>query len=146
MAGKGKGTARKEASKKRAAVSGSSRAGLVFPVGRMTRYLRAKRLSERCSGLAGCFMAAVLEYLVDEILDQAGDRCLEEPQNKNQKKPRIKPRHLQQAIWQDDELHKLCHQIQISEGGYQATTETMALLWPKHKTAQKAGAAATQEE
>ena len=144
MAGKGKGTARKTASKKKAPVSGNEKAGILFPVGRMTRYLRAKRCSERCSVLAGCFMAAALEYLVEEILVQAGDNCLEEPQNKKQVKPRIKPRHIQQAIRQDDELHKLCHQIQISEGGFQATTETMALLWPKHKTAQmKAGAAAT---
>ena len=146
MAGKGKGTARKAAASKKKNVSGTTKAGLVFPVGRMTRYLRAKRISERCSGLAGCFIAAALEYLVEEILVQAGDNCHEEPQNKNQKKPRIKPRHIQQAIWQDDELHKLCHQIQISEGGYQATTETMSLLWPKHKTAQKAGATATQEQ
>ena len=35
-----------------------------------------------------CFMAAALEYLVEEILVQAGDNCLEEPQNKKQKQRR----------------------------------------------------------
>ena len=41
----------------------SSRAGLTFPVGRLTRYLRQGNYSKRCSPGAGIFMAAVLEYL-----------------------------------------------------------------------------------
>ena len=52
--------------------SGSSRAGLIFPVGRLSRMLRQGRYAARVGGGAGVFMAGVLEYLTLEMLDMAG--------------------------------------------------------------------------
>ena len=40
--------------------SSSSRAGLIFPVGRCNRYLRQGRYAQRLGGNAGVYMAAVL--------------------------------------------------------------------------------------
>jgi len=54
-------------------VSGSSRAQTLFPVGRLNRYIKQGRYSERSSSTAGAFLAAVLEYITAEILELAGD-------------------------------------------------------------------------
>ena len=46
--------------------------GLLFPVGRLGKHLRQGRYSERVGKGGAIFMAAVLEYLVCEILELAG--------------------------------------------------------------------------
>ena len=56
-------------------------------------------------------MAAVLEYLACEILELAGNAC------KEHNKKVITPRHLQLAIRNDDELHKIMAQTTIASGG-----------------------------
>ena len=139
MAGKGKASPRKAKAGGKKITSGQERAGIIFAPARMTRLLRGKRVAERCSQLAGVFMAGALEYLVEEVLDQAGEFCREA------KKKQIRPRHIMQAVRTDDELSKLCYQIQFAEGGVaQDSTGTMAQLWPKLKSAQGAPGA-TQE-
>ena len=143
MAGKGKGSPRKAGrTKGSATVTGAARAGTVFAPARFTRYLRAKRVAERVSALAGVFMAGALEYVVEELLASAGDHCLE------MNKKTIKPQHLQLAISGDDELMKMCHQIHIADGGQpKDRSGTMAMLWPKSKYANPTGAdGATQEK
>ena len=53
--------------------SRSARAGLLFPVGRIHRFCRKDMWPGRKVGkLAPIFMTAVLEYLVAEVLEQAG--------------------------------------------------------------------------
>ena len=104
-----KGLGRKKGSK---AVSGSSKAGLIFPVGRMGRYLKQGRYSERFGKGASIFMAAVLEYITCEILELAGNAAEEN------KRSTIAPRHLQLAVRNDEELAKLMSQVMISSGGY----------------------------
>ena len=87
--------------KKRKAVSSSSRAGLIFPVGRTGRYLKNGRYSDRIGLSASVFLAGVCEYLASEILEMAGDICVEH------KKQRITPRHIQLAVRNDVELNKM---------------------------------------
>lgn len=58
MTGRGKG---KTSGKK--AVSRSSKAGLQFPVGRISRYLRKGKYASRIGAGAPVYLAAVLEYL-----------------------------------------------------------------------------------
>lgn len=53
--------------------SRSSRANLVFPVSRVQRYLKAGRYAERIGEGAGVYLAAVIEYLVAEVLELAGN-------------------------------------------------------------------------
>ncbi|KAJ7830585.1 histone 2A [Mycena leptocephala] len=80
----------------------SSKAGLQFPVGRMHRLLKKGNYAQRVGAGAPVYLAAVLEYLVAEILELAGNAA------RDNKKKRIIPRHLQLAIRNDEELSKVC--------------------------------------
>ena len=109
MAGKGKGGRGKSAGAR--AVSRSSKAGLQFPVGRIARFLKQGRYSERVGAGAPVYLAAVLEYLAAEVLELAGNAA------KDNKKTRIVPRHIQLAIRNDEELNKLLANTTIAAGG-----------------------------
>merc|ERR1719239_2081326 len=56
-------------------------------------------------------MAAVIEYLVAEILELAGNAA------KEFKKGRITPRHILLAVANDEELHQLLKNVTIAQGG-----------------------------
>ena len=86
--------------------------GLVFPIGRVGRYLKKGRFSERVGKGAGIFMAAVLEYITCEIIELAGSVAAEHGRKT------IAPRHLQLAVRNDEELAKMMSATLISEGGY----------------------------
>ncbi|KAJ2775528.1 histone H2A.Z [Coemansia nantahalensis] len=91
--------------------SRSSKAGLQFPVGRVHRYLKRETLTAtRVGAKAAVYTAAVLEYLVAEVLELAGNAA------RDLKSKRISPRHLQLAIRGDDELDVLV-KATISGGG-----------------------------
>ncbi|BGP15835.1 hypothetical protein JCM10213_005681 [Rhodosporidiobolus nylandii] len=91
-------------------ISGQERAGLVFPVGRLRRYLK-KAYRTRVGSTAPVYLAAVLEYLTAEILELAGNAA------RDNKKSRIVPRHLQLAIRNDEELDRVFDGVTISSGG-----------------------------
>ena len=113
----------KRTGKKAAPKTNSSRAGLIFPVGRMCRKLRQGRYSTRVGMGGGVFMAAALEYLTMEIIDLAG-QCADE-----HKKKTIAPRHIQLAVRNDEELNKLMAAAQLSQGGVRPNVE--AALFPR---------------
>lgn len=48
-------------------MSRSSRAGVIFPVGRMMRYLRKGTFKYRIGAGAPVYMAAVIEYLAGKL-------------------------------------------------------------------------------
>ncbi|TFK32323.1 histone H2A [Crucibulum laeve] len=114
MSGKGKAgksggkAASGDASKSQ---SRSAKAGLQFPVGRVHRLLKKGNYAQRVGAGAPVYLAAVLEYLAAEILELAGNAA------RDNKKQRIVPRHLQLAIRNDEELHKLLGNVVISQGG-----------------------------
>ncbi|ROJ62405.1 Core histone macro-H2A.1 [Anabarilius grahami] len=91
--------------------SRSSRAGVIFPVGRMLRYIRRGLPKYRIGVGAPVYMAAVLEYLTAEILELAGNAA------RDNKKGRVTPRHILLAIANDEELHQLLRGVTISAGG-----------------------------
>lgn len=109
MAGKGKSVRGKASAGK--SVSRSAKAGLQFPVGRISRFLKQGRYAKRTSAGAPVYLAAVLEYLAAEILELAGNAA------RDHKKMRVVPRHIQLAIRNDDELNKLMASTTISQGG-----------------------------
>ncbi|XP_065091184.1 histone H2A, sperm-like [Ochlerotatus camptorhynchus] len=111
------------------AKSRSSRAGLQFPVGRIHRLLRKGNYAERVGAGAPVYLAAVMEYLVAEVLKLAGNAA------RDNKKTRIIPRHLQLAIRNDEELNKLLSGVTIAQGG--VLPNIQAVLLPK-KTEKKA--------
>ena len=123
MSGKGKGGRGKAKGTK--SVTRSARAGLQFPVGRIGRYLKLGRYSQRVGGGAPVYLAAVLEYLAAEILELAGNAA------RDNKRSRITPRHVQLAIRNDEELNKLLSGVTIAAGG--VLPNIHAILLPKHR-------------
>ncbi|CAH1246183.1 H2AFY [Branchiostoma lanceolatum] len=93
------------------AVSRSARAGVIFPVGRIYRYLRRDTHHLRIGMGAPVYLAAVIEYLSAEILELAGNAA------RDNKKGRITPRHILLAVANDEELHQLLKHVTIASGG-----------------------------
>lgn len=91
--------------------SRSQRAGIQFPVGRIHRLLRKGNYAGRIGNGAPVYMAAVLEYLVAEVLEIAGNAA------RDNRKSRIIPRHVQLAIGNDPELCSLLSGVTIVQGG-----------------------------
>uniref|UniRef100_A0A3Q3M6N5 Histone H2A n=1 Tax=Mastacembelus armatus TaxID=205130 RepID=A0A3Q3M6N5_9TELE len=119
MSGRGK----KAVPKSKSVMSKSSRAGLIFPVGRIHRLLRKGNYAERIGSGAAVYFAAALEYLTAEILELAGNA------SRDNKKLRIAPRHILLAVRNDEELNKLLAGVTISEGG--VIPNIQASLLPK---------------
>lgn len=92
-------------------ISKSEKSGLKFPVGRIGRFMKKGKFSQRISSAAPIFLAAVMEYLTAEIMELAGNAA------KDNKKMRIIPRHIQFAVKNDTELSKLLENVTISSGG-----------------------------
>ncbi|OQS07260.1 histone H2A type 1 [Thraustotheca clavata] len=109
MSGKGKASGGRGTKGKSS--TRSSKAGLQFPVGRVARFLKKGRFSQRIGGGAPVYLAAVLEYLCAEILELAGNAA------RDNKKSRIIPRHIQLAVRNDEELNKLLGDVTIASGG-----------------------------
>ena len=100
----------------------------MFGVGRIMRYLKQGRYSDRFGAGGAVFMAGVLEYLCCEVLELAGNAAEEH------KKKTIMPRHLQLAIRNDPELNKLMANTMIYNGGVMSNVNEF--LFPK-KTGKK---------
>ncbi|XP_078088017.1 histone H2A-like [Mustelus asterias] len=111
--------------------SRSSRSGLQFPVGRVNRLLKKGNYAERIGVGASVYLAAVLEYLVAELVELAGAAASD-----NQKR-RIAPRHIQLAVRNDAELFRFLGDVTIPQGGVLPNIQPQLL--PK-KTAKGAGA------
>ena len=126
MSGKGK---RGKGKSGKQQVSRSARAGLQFPVGRLARYLKEGGYAKRVGGAAPVYMAAVLEYIVAEVLELAGNAA------KDNKKMRIIPRHIQLAVRNDDELNSFFGNAIIASGG--VLPNINAALLPEKKGKKK---------
>ncbi|XP_024118590.1 core histone macro-H2A.1 isoform X3 [Oryzias melastigma] len=97
--------------KKSTKTSRSVKAGVIFPVGRMLRYIKRGLPKYRIGVGAPVYLAAVLEYLTAEILELAGNAA------RDNKKGRVTPRHILLAIANDEELNQLLKGVTIAAGG-----------------------------
>ncbi|RCN52584.1 core histone H2A/H2B/H3/H4 [Ancylostoma caninum] len=89
----------------------SRRAGLVFPVTRFHRLLRKHLIGRRISLKASVYCAAVLEYLIAEVLEVSGN-C-----SKDVGKRRIEPRHVYVAVRCDADLNEITAHATFRGGG-----------------------------
>ena len=106
--GKGKAKGKAQGSKQQ---SRSQKAGLIFPVGRIARMLKTGRYAERVGIGAPVYLAAVLEYLVEEILELSFIIV------KENKKNRIIPRYIYLGLKSDQELKTLFANSIITSSG-----------------------------
>ena len=109
----------KQATKKRAAAkksgSQSTKAGLVFPVGRIGSLLRRGQYARRVGASGAVYLAAVLEYLVAELLELTVKAAT--PADKKKPVPRLNPRLLTLAVRHDEDLGALLQNVTLSRGG-----------------------------
>ena len=110
MSGRGKGK-----SSKKGGVTKSAKAGLQFPVGRISRYLKQGKYATRVGAGAPVYLAAVLEYLAAEVLE------LDEIQVKNRVQ---EARRKLRAHYADTcalaEQRGVCHQCVELDGFFEA--------------------------
>ncbi|XP_026552294.1 core histone macro-H2A.1 isoform X3 [Pseudonaja textilis] len=102
--------------KKSTKTSRSAKAGVIFPVGRMLRYIKKGHPKYRIGVGAPVYMAAVLEYLTAEILELAGNAA------RDNKKGRVTPRHILLAVANDEELNQKQGEVSKSASA-DSTTE-----------------------
>jgi histone H2A len=107
--------------------SKSVRAGLKFPVGRIERFLRKGRYATRVSAGAPVYMAAVIEYIMAEVLELAGNSA------RDCKHVRITPRDIVLAVRNDEELEKMFHKVTIASGGVIPNIHAVLVPNPKGK-------------
>ncbi|KAK0416464.1 hypothetical protein QR680_012502 [Steinernema hermaphroditum] len=102
------------------------RAGLQFPVGRIQRQLKKGRYAERIGSGGPIYLAAVMEYLIAEILELAGNAA------QDNRKSRITPHHVMLAVRNDEELSKLFSDATFAQGGVIPNIHS-SLLPAKHR-------------
>jgi len=88
----------------------SSKAGLSVSVSRIEKLMRVLSNYERLGAGAPFYLAAVIEYLLAEIYELAGNEA------KDNKKIRIKPRHVFFAVFNDNEMSPLFKHTIMSVG------------------------------
>eukprot|EP01083_Nonionella_stella_P130963 397603_1 len=99
----------------------SQRSQLIFPVCQIERILKQdhKRRNgirtKRVTTCAAVFLATVLEYVMAEVLELAGNECL------NDKRKSIQDRHIFRALNDDDEIRALIYNTE------QTTTPCMTI-------------------
>ena len=88
----------------------STRAGIIFPVGRIGRYMRTKGMTQRVGKHAPIYMAAVMEYICAEVIEVAGQVCNDmRASSVARRHMRLIPRHVELAVRDDTDLARFFH-------------------------------------
>lgn len=102
-------------------VTKSNRAGCTLSVARIERKLRNGGYAKRIGATAGVYMTGVLEYLMAEVLDLAGNVA------DDNKRVRITPNHIKMAIENDSELKELLQDVHIPEASVKKIVDPVVL-------------------
>eukprot|EP00092_Neocalanus_flemingeri_P004074 GFUD01004386.1.p2 GENE.GFUD01004386.1~~GFUD01004386.1.p2 ORF type:complete len:157 (-),score=59.23 GFUD01004386.1:188-658(-) len=97
--------------KSKAANMTSKNTGLVFNCYSLKRRMKAARVGRFIRPSSVVYMGAVLEYLLAEVLELAGN-CA-----RDNKRKVIKPRHVMMAVEMDDELKPLFSDVVMPGAG-----------------------------
>eukprot|EP01060_Flectonema_neradi_P006736 TRINITY_DN1460_c0_g1_i1.p1 TRINITY_DN1460_c0_g1~~TRINITY_DN1460_c0_g1_i1.p1 ORF type:complete len:148 (+),score=26.55 TRINITY_DN1460_c0_g1_i1:50-493(+) len=117
--------------KKSASVSKSTRAGLVFPVGRIGTALKKGRYATRIGSNAAVFLTAVLESCTTELME------LSQSVAATAGKRTIKPRHISLAVREDADLSELLSKVTIAQGGVRPSIHPAVAEKSKTKSSRK---------
>jgi histone H2A len=90
-----------EPKKKKASVSKSQKAGLTFPIARVNRHLKNNSGMKRVGGTSPVYMTAVIEYVVAEVLETAGNVT------KEGKRKTMTPDDVARAVRLDGDLARM---------------------------------------
>lgn len=112
-------------STKKARITKTVRAGLSFPVSKINNFIRDGRYTSRLAVSAPIYITSVIEYLVAEVLELAGNAA------RDNNKKRITPRYIQLAIRNDEELSQLLRNTTIPGAGVLPSIHSVLL--PKTK-------------
>ena len=133
-------TPKKRAASGKKAGSKNSKAGLIFPIGRVGRLLRRGQFAPRVGAGSAVYLTSVLEYLTAELLELSVKAV--QQQNKGGKKKagkrRISPRAVTMAVRHDADLGSLLKDVTISRGG--VVPSVNKALAKKKKGAKKSSA------
>jgi len=109
----------------------STRAGLTFPISRVSRLMRAGKFASRYRKNTGIFLAGVLEYLTAELVDLAANAA------KDIGKKRITPRAINLAIRGDVDFNALLSEALVSQGGVLPRINKVLIKGKKKKKSKK---------
>ena len=98
-------------SKKNKTNTKSSKSGLQFPVARVERMVKLGKYAKRIGEAACVYLTAVVEYMVAEVLEQAGNAT------RDARRKRVVPRTLMLAIRNDEELNEFLRGVTIPDSG-----------------------------
>lgn len=110
--------------------SKSQKAGLSFPVARVNRAMKKNSGMKRVGGSAPIYLTAVLEYIVAEMMELAGNHTLAaKPARK-----RITPEDIVLAVRGDEELGKLFKNVSVFAGDKIKMGDALKPAEPKAKS------------
>jgi len=109
---------------------------LTLPIHKFSKGLKSLSHTKRVGGGTSVIITSVIEYVTSEILELAGNTA------KEAGKARIIPKHIQQAVRNDEELNKYLANVTIAGGGVIPSVHQSSLP-KKDKAGAKARARST---
>lgn len=125
---------------KRSKTTAATKAGLAFPVHKFLKNMKRSMYAKRYEKKAPVYLTSVIEYVVAEILELAGNTA------KEHKKGRILPRHIQLAVRNDEELSRYLANVTIMGGGVLPNIHSTLLPKRQGKDGKDVSAAGVSQE
>ena len=131
---------KRAAAGKKSAGGKNKKAGLIFPIGRVGRFLRRGQYAPRVASASAVYLASVLEYLTAELLELSVKAVQQAKAGKKKTggRRRISPRAITLAVRHDADLGNLLKDVTISRGG--VVPNVNKALAKKKKGAKKSSA------